>query len=245
MKITYDTYTDNGGRPVNEDSADVFKHNDANLFVVCDGLGGHGKGDTASQLVVRELGEYFKSCKGTKDFTDNAINMVHQKLLEEQKASGCDNKMKTTAVALVIERNKAVIVNIGDSRCYIFRDGNVYSKTMDQSVPQMLVNYGDIEEHEIRNHPDRNRLIYALGGELKGNEAKVTEFDIRDGDFFLLCTDGFWELITEFEMTAFLTVDRSPKEWLADMVKLVAKNGKTREMDNYTAIAVAVKEDQR
>ena len=112
-------------------------------------------------------------------------------------------------------------------------------RTLDHSVPQMLVNIGEIDEDEIRNHPDRNRLLRVMGAEWETPQYQYSEkIPLKKGQAFLLCSDGFWELITEKMMIRFLRRADSVDEWLDTMMDYVEEKGKEKNMDNYSAIAV-------
>jgi serine/threonine protein phosphatase PrpC len=125
----------------------------------------------------------------------------------------------------------------------MFNNNKMIMRSLDHSVPQMLVFAGELKEKNIRNHPDRNRLLRVLGA--RNVDLKVDysdEYTIDDCQAFLLCSDGFWECITERKMCKFLKKSKSVQEWLDMMVKEVEKNGKGTNMDNNSAIAVWVKE---
>lgn len=130
--------------------------------------------------------------------------------------------------------------HVGDSRLYHFRNGVVAFQTKDHSVPQTLVNAGDITKEQIRTHPDRNRILRAVGNP---DGVKPTILDasrkIQRGDAFLLCTDGFWEYVTETEMAVDLAKSATPKDWLGWMeLRLIGKV--ETGYDNYSALALFV-----
>ncbi len=103
---------------------------------------------------------------------------------------------------LLARGHQAVWGHVGDSRLYFFRQGRILEQTKDHSVPQMLLAAGEITADEIRNHPDRNRLLANLG-DGKPNRFRVRkQIQIASGDAFLLCTEGFWEIVLEREMEA-------------------------------------------
>ena len=109
----------------------------------------------------------------------------------------------------------------------------------------MLVFTGELKEKNIRNHPDRNRLLRVLGA--RNIEIKVDYSDTMSLDecqAFLLCSDGFWECITEKKMCKFLKKSKTVQEWLDMMVNEVKKNGMGTNMDNNSAIAVFVGENR-
>lgn len=234
-------YTNVGSREVNEDFAEYYKTGDTSgYFVVCDGLGGHGKGEVASQLVVKSVLEYVKE-KAPEDsgvLTDGIL-YAQETLLQAQKDLKAEDEMKTTVVALHISDQKAQWAHVGDTRLYLFRRKKVLTRTLDHSVPQMLVAAGEIKEKQIRNHVDRNRLIRVMGIVWNTPKYELSEpVELLPGDAFLLCTDGFWELIEEKEMIKCLKKAGSCQEWLEKMGEIVLKNGKGKSMDNNTAIGV-------
>lgn len=236
--MTIAKYTDKGGRPINEDSIGVFQKDDVTCAVLCDGLGGHGMGDIASQTAVQSFGALFEK-NYSERYLDESFGEAQKSVMEKQSELQVKDKMKTTAVVAVIEKSFVKIGHIGDSRAYVFKRNKVKCRTIDHSVPQMLVNAGEIKEKEIRNHPDRSRLLRVIGVEWS-----KPMFDIKEPlrrkkcDAILLCSDGFWELIEEKEMENLLKKSSTVEEWLNSMLEIVNKNGVGREMDNNSAIAI-------
>jgi serine/threonine protein phosphatase PrpC len=149
--------------------------------------------------------------------------------------------MKTTAVALAVVNGKCAWGHIGDSRLYMLRKNRIKARTLDHSVPQMLVLSGEISEKKIRKHPDRNKLLRVIGVEWDSPQFEVAdETDLASCRAFLLCSDGFWEFIGEKHIQAFLKKSNDANEWLRYMTDEVEINGSGCEMDNYTAIAVVL-----
>lgn len=238
-KITFATYSDIGSRMVNEDSVGTASHGEANCFVLCDGLGGHGMGDVASALVVNRFQKLFEEARDPVTFLKNAYDTSEEKLLEEQQKRNVPKMMKTTAVTAVIDRKKLFLANIGDSRAYVFNKGNVSFRTLDHSIPQMLAITGDIKESEIRHHPDRNILLRVMGNEWEKPMYDILKpIPMKKVDAVLLCSDGFWELIEEDDMCTFLKLAESVDHWLKMMVAMVNNNGRGKQMDNNSAIAI-------
>ena len=162
-------------------------------------------------------------------------------MLKTQKDRGCPDEMKTTLVVLLIDEEKILWGHIGDSRLYYFQNRKYRVRTLDHSVPQMLVLAGEITEKEIRGHADRNRLLRVMGTEWDSPKYQIAEFmETGQKMAFLLCSDGFWELIEEKTMQTMLKKSETPENWLDNMEKEVLKNGKGKEMDNYSAVAVFV-----
>lgn len=238
--IISSSYTALGSRQVNEDSLGHFASSQGDLFVLCDGLGGHGMGEIASALVVRSLGESFDKYQGGREeeFLRSALEKAQDELLLEQQKQNARRGMKTTAVLLLIRERAAWLAHIGDSRLYVFRKNKVWKRTLDHSIPQMLALAGEIRESDIRQHPERSSLLRVMGTEWDGPPYEIDHFSLRKCQAFLLCSDGFWELIEEAEMERLLEESAGPEEWLKKMRSSVMSAGADREMDNNTAIAV-------
>lgn len=239
LDLKYAVFSNEGNREINEDSVGVFHREDGTCFVLCDGLGGHGMGDIASQLVTQVFGNLFKGCTDYESFLEKAFTAAQGILSAKQIETASVKKMKTTATAVVTDRKKVYIGHIGDSRVYTFRKNKVKCRTLDHSIPQMLVMSKEITEKEIRNHPERNMLLKVLGVD---SDKRMFELQkpcaLKKCQAFLLCSDGFWELIEEEQMCSLLKDSGSPDEWLNRMLDVVRANGIGKNMDNYSAIAV-------
>lgn len=148
--------------------------------------------------------------------------------------------MCTTIVALLLHGKQAQWIHVGDSRLYHFRNLKLETSTMDHSVPQMAVMMGMINWEDIRSHPDRNRLLRALGSSEAMPDISAPISLAEGMHSFLLCTDGFWEYVTENEMEKTLAASANPKEWLFKMEQLI-KTKAPANQDNYTAAAVYVR----
>jgi len=241
--IAYQLITNQGDRECNEDSATCIE-TDGNLcFIVADGLGGHGKGDIASQKVVESFKWEFNTVpENNKNFLINAFTNAQNEIRTLQKTQGSRFQMMTTAVCLSISNGKCQWGHIGDSRLYAFCKNKVKFRTLDHSVPQMLAISGQIKDKHIARHPDRNRLLRAIGVEWDSPRYELSEeLPLYDFEAFLLCTDGFWEHIAQRKMCSFLKKSSTPDEWINFMATEVVKNARGQDMDNYTAIAVFVR----
>ena len=236
------TYTSIGGRCVNEDSCGVASHEKDVCFVVADGLGGHGGGDVASRCAVDTVCELFLKEGYTDTFFKKAFDSAQKNILEKQKQLGAWNRMKSTLVIVEMDSKFIRFAHIGDSRFYHFKNGKFKARSLDHSVPQLLALSREISDAEIRNHPDRNKLMRVMGA-----ADEYPEFDegkkirLVGNNAFLLCTDGFWELIEESDMEKCLQESNTAEEWVQRMCAYIRKNGEGREMDNYTCIAIICK----
>lgn len=243
MKAKVAVISKNGGRKINEDSYGHYKINDYECFLVCDGLGGHSAGEIASKLVSETIIDSFRENPGIDDIKiADYINISQEKLLNAQKENRNQYNMKTTLVLLVSQGPFLKWAHIGDSRLYYFSEGIIKNCTLDHSVPQMLANIGDIKPNEIRYHEDRNKLLRVMGTEWEKPKYEISKEikKVNKGDVLLLCTDGFWEHITEEEMEYTLEKSRRPEKWLKLMEQKILKRAVNENMDNYTAIAVHI-----
>ena len=239
--VTYKGISKKGERERNEDAIAVFNREGVCCFVLCDGLGGHGRGDAASAAACRVFGEVFEHTYDfyPRPFFEEAVEKANQEILEMQQREGCIAGMKTTLVSLLICKDHCTWCHIGDSRLYLFQNNAVTCRTLDHSVPQMLANAGNIKEKEIRFHPDRNRLLRALGSDEESIRYDVSApCRLDDCQAFLLCSDGFWEYIDEKQMCKLLHKSTDASDWLKKMQAVVLENGAGKNMDNYSAIAV-------
>lgn len=236
--VRFSMLSEIGMRENNEDNVGMHQKDDVYCFVLADGLGGHGKGEVASGLAVEAVTEVFASL-GKDTFWDQAFLCAQEAIMEGQRADHTAFDMKTTLVVLCVGIDTIRWGHVGDSRLYYFKNKRMEERTLDHSVPQMLADIGEIKEKQIRNHPDRNRLLKVLGVETDELKYQLGEPVPVEGDqAFLLCTDGFWELIGDKKMESTLKRSSSPEEWLKAMEAVVIKNGRGRNMDNYSAIAV-------
>lgn len=236
MKLNYSEYSDIGGRNINEDMAQITSYPEAIIAMVADGLGGHGYGDVASRMAVSAISENIQNCAVSECIAKDAILKANERLLQKQQENKAD--MKTTIAMVWLNEHKACISHMGDTRIYQFRKGEIVYQSLDHSVPQMEVSLGDLEPTEIRGHIDRNRLTRALGS--KQNVAVDTRLlSVESGDAFLLCSDGFWELIWENEMIHTLQKSIDAQSWLREMIKLLSVR-LTSNSDNNTAITIWV-----
>jgi len=225
-----------GGRTVNEDHCGFLEAPGAGCWVVADGLGGHGGGATASALAVDAvLASFRANPRVAADALRSHLAAAHSAIIQRQNEPSL-SQMRSTIVVLLADSERAVCGHLGDSRLYQFRNGAVEFQTVDHSVPGALAASGSIQADEIRFHEDRNRVLRSLGNADELNPT-IVERPLRQGDVFLLCTDGFWEYVTELEMEADSAKTSAPEEWLHDMASRLLHRAQP-ENDNWTAVAV-------
>lgn len=239
--ISYSSFSRAGGRSVNEDAVGATACGGRHLFVVADGLGGHGHGKAASSYVVSRLLHMFAGACGqpSAQFLNETLRMIQMELADMQLAEQCPAGLRSTVVAAVVSDAAITIAHVGDSRGYVLGPWGVQRRTLDHSVPQMLALAGEIKEKDIRRHPSRSQLLHALGDGDEDLRLDILEVKrSRRTKALLLCSDGFWEHIDERRMCATRRQSETPQEWLETMEKIVLEEGKDRHMDNYSALGV-------
>jgi serine/threonine protein phosphatase PrpC len=223
-----------GGRTVNEDAVGYR----IGCWALADGLGGHRGGEIASRLALDAVLASFDENPEICEAAVNAhLENANRAVLDRQAAEPELAHMRTTLVVLIASPQKAMWVHAGDSRLYWLRGGMIREQTKDHSVPQRLVDAGEISADQIRGHEDRSRLLNSIGA----REQVVASHggtDTQPGDAFLLASDGFWECVMEREMEEDSRA-ASCEAWLGKMeARVKARAGS--DHDNYSAIAVRV-----
>lgn len=231
-----------GGRRRNEDALLFCDTADSCCWVVSDGAGGHGRGDLASRTVVEAVITEFRAHpEVSSERVDALIQVAQTAVLEARQSSGQD--MYATCVVLLIDRQtrRAVWGHVGDSRLYLFREGRLCYQTRDHSLVQNMIDAGYGSPEMIRTHPNRNMLTSAIGND-GVLETTVSDqlLSLIEGDIFLLCSDGWWEYITERQMAQMLADEGFQcRNWLDAMAATVAYEAGSGG-DNYTALSVAI-----
>ncbi len=230
-----------GGRAANEDAAGYWGDEHGCFYVLSDGAGGHGAGDVASRLTVQHVLDFFRTNpECSPKAVRSALDTANRAIVFEQRHGSRQSDMRATGVVLAIDPVRAVAAwgHLGDTRLYCFRKRRIIAQTRDHSVVQGMVDAGMLQPHELRAAPGRNQLLGALGDPEHFDPAIVAmPVEVRDGDVFLLCTDGWWECVTEDEMERSLLEAESAQSWLDAMANWIESRGHPRQ-DNYSALAV-------
>jgi protein phosphatase len=204
--------TDTGcQREINEDSISYVKPNDPAklaskglLAIVADGMGGHSAGEVASNLAVKIISQaYYDGDGDARSSLKNAFLKANRRILEASRETA----------------------HVGDSRLYLVRDGNIYLMTEDHSAVMELVKHGLISLEQARHHPDKNVILRALGS---NEDLEVTTwaepFPVREGDTFLLCSDGLYDLVEDEEIKQAVLIS-DPHTACQNLVALARERG--------------------
>jgi PPM family protein phosphatase len=237
--------SERGGRSYNEDACGHWQSARHLCCVLADGAGGHGGGDVAARLAVKDvLGAFAARPTADGDALAGLLRQTNAKLLAS-RAPGPTQDMHTTVVCVAIDAalHLAHWAHAGDSRMYRFRDGRIAQRTRDHSLVQSLVDAKLLAEADMQAHKQRNELLSALG--MPDDELLVTgaatRADIAAGDAFLLCTDGFWEYVDDAFFESSLAAAVTPDAWLAALAAQVISATRDKpHHDNFSALAVWV-----
>ena len=232
MEFDISAYSHIGNRENNEDSLGTLSGEHFRVAVVADGVGGHQRGEVASQEAVRYI---LNAVDGGPEGTNLVETIAGASRSVSEIAGGY-----TTVAALWLSDDQALAAHVGDSRVYQFRDGTVLYQSLDHSDVMMAVLMGELPPEAPRTHPNRNRIFRALG--LPGEDIKVDSqrLDIRPGDRFLLCSDGFWEPVWEKDMLRTMARTETAEDWLSQM-RAIVDQARDPAQDNHTAIAIIAK----
>jgi serine/threonine protein phosphatase PrpC len=188
-------------RKSNQDS--IFIHPQHKCFAVADGMGGHRGGDIASQLTVQIFHENFDSLplntENKIDWTRKSIQDANMRIFEHSMRESTLSGMGTTVVSLLIEKSKAYIANVGDSRCYLINNKMLYQLSKDHSLVQEKMNLGIYNREDATKDKMKNILVRTLGFE-ENLKIDIFEYSISKNDLFILCSDGLYGKVCDQEL---------------------------------------------
>ncbi len=219
-------------RKRNEDAHLVQLSQEIKKIAVADGMGGHQGGHVASRLALEVIGNYQMNSSSLKEDMGKAVYEANKKIKTRAGSDPELEGMGTTITFLGILDRKGVVAQVGDSRLYLFREGELRRITQDQSLVEEMVRQGKLTQEEAEIHPQRNVLLQALGVE-EEIEVDFYELSLMDGDLFLLCTDGLTGLVTEDELAEFIKEQGDLQNRAQKLVDLANARG---GHDNITVV---------
>lgn len=248
MRVVSGVATDTGCvREINEDSIQVVRPESADellrrgvLAVVCDGMGGHEAGEVASRLAI----EAFTRQVHTDDSEPRrvlvrAMEAANHAVVDAGQRESRLKGMGTTCTAILLRQGMAWCAHVGDSRCYMLRDRELFLMTEDHSAVMELVRRGAITLEEARHHPDKNVISRALGSH---KDVAVTTWPqplvVRPGDRFLVCSDGLYDLVTDDQIREAM-VAAAPQDACNRLVAMAREHG---GFDNISVAILAMGE---
>jgi len=208
---------------------------DNNVFMVADGMGGHNAGEVASLMAVEQLREAASGIIAETDLVQ-ALEDANEVIYAESMTNHLHHGMGTTLAAMVVlENNTLVVAHVGDSRVYMWHEGALSRLSKDHSYVQELVDEGIVSIEEARTHPRRNIVTRALG--IDANvEVEANTFPVTVGAWYVLCSDGLVDEISDADIAKVLARCTSPHEASQALVDAANAAG---GRDNITVIVVS------
>ncbi len=253
MRLEIAAQTDVGRRKkTNEDHYGIYREDlpglrffkEGALLVVADGLGGHMGGEIASKLAVTTLRDMLKEPPPAPE-GDPAVSLTILRRMEEWmvKANAniyqtnldlvkSDRPMGTTLLGALVEPKRVLICNVGDSRCYLFRDGEIIQRTEDHSWVDEQVKAGLMSKAEAEVDSRKNIVTRSIGTQ-EEVEADSYVWEIQPGDLLLLCTDGLINMVKDSDIRAIIREQLGAAETVSRLVTLANENG---GKDNVTVV---------
>ncbi len=227
-------------RSRNEDSCFAASNGENALLVVADGMGGHKAGNVASELVIKEaekawlkLGECNNEAGADiRKIIEEYIHEANRLIIEEADTNPSQKGMGTTVTAALLCGQHLTIGHVGDSRAYLIKDDIIILITRDHSLPEQLMESGQITKEEARCHPQRHILTRALGISAKLT-VDIFEEQVEEGATVLLCTDGLTNMVQDEEILTIVNQYSEPHKIAEELIERANKCG---GFDNITVV---------
>lgn len=229
-------------RKNNEDAIYISDRNSElkNLYIVADGMGGHNAGEVASNSAIAAFNQYihdnFHEIKEEEilDLLVSAVQYCNTDIYQKSSNDESLSEMGTTLIAAVIMNHKLYVTHVGDSRLYIFREGEIHQLTNDHSYVMELVRLGKITREEAAVHPNRNIITRAVGTR-ETVEADTIIENLFEGDIILICSDGLSTMVDDWEMKEILSRNENQEQKVQALIDKANENG---GLDNISIIMI-------
>jgi serine/threonine protein phosphatase PrpC len=191
----------------------------------------------ASSQKTRKLPET-PIAKNVEDALKAAIRQANKAILSYGEEQTSARGLGCTVTAAFVQDDTAYVANIGDSRTYLFRNGELAPLTRDHSLVARLVEAKQIEPEDVYTHPQRNLIYRSLGAGHKTVDPDVFHEHLQPGDSLLLCSDGLWEMVHDSDLVRVLREQNDPQKACDILIDLANANGGE---DNITAVIVQMR----
>ena len=218
-------------RAHNEDSLIIIPP----LFAVADGMGGHEAGEIASEITVNTLAELVPNHLDAEGLTA-AVEAANYNVLKAPRQGIGRDGMGTTLTAAMLEGERLLIAQVGDSRAYLLHKGHLQQITRDHSLMADLIEAGQITPEEARVHPNRSVITRAIGSDIH-MRPDIYELNVSAGDRVLLCSDGLSSMVSDHAIQAIMRRQSDPQHCADELVAAALENGGA---DNVTVIVTDV-----
>ena len=193
--------------------------------------------ETTKQHKTRKLTET-PTIKTIEDSLKAAVRQANRAILSYGEEQSGARGLGCTVTSALVQDDQAFIVNVGDSRTYLLRDGELTVLTKDHSLVQRLVDEKQITPDEVYTHPQRNLIYRSLGAGHKNVDPDVFHQSLQAGDTLLLCSDGLWEMVRRQDLISILQQVDDPAQICDRLIDAANAHGGE---DNITAIVVKVR----
>lgn len=205
------------------------------LFAVADGMGGHAAGEVASEIAVRVLSELAPE-HPDGEALGRAIEEANRAVIQAAREGRGRQGMGTTMTAAMLEGERLVIAQVGDSRAYLLHQGKLQQLTRDHSLMADMIEAGQLTPEEARTHPNRSVITRALGSD-PHTQPDLYEINVETGDRLLICSDGLSGMIFDDQIENTLRRVQDPQRCASQLVnEAIAAGGH----DNVTVIVADV-----
>ena len=221
-------------RTANEDSFFA----GAPIFAVADGMGGAQAGEVASRIAAESFQQAERGDAAPEGYLRSIAENANQRINELAATDESRSGMGTTFTAALVEGDEISIAHVGDSRAYLFRDGELRMLTSDHSLVEELRRQGKLTDEQAEDHPQRSIITRALGPE-REVEVDTMTYKAKPGDVFVLCSDGLTTMIKDDRIAAALAHSSSLDEATG---RLIAEANQAGGRDNITVFAFRVEE---
>lgn len=229
-------------RTSNQDYADYYiNQSNQYLYILCDGVGGHQAGDVASRMTTDYIGSKFKENKEITSIEEmvqwfnNIVNEVNQHIYQQSTENTHLIGMGTTLVMAVVINDHIVVSHVGDSRAYVYFDGQLKQITEDHSLINELIRTGEITEAEGQVHPGRNIVTQSIGGS-SHVESEINLIPLNEVEVLMLCSDGLTNMVSQEELSAIFEQHRMDEDFGDQLIGAANEAGGT---DNITVVIVS------
>ncbi len=230
--ISFGSRTDIGYvRDHNEDSLIIIPP----LFAVADGMGGHEAGEIASEITVNTLAELAPSHLDAEGLTA-AVEAANYNVIKAPRQGIGRDGMGTTLTAAMLEGERLLIAQVGDSRAYLLHKGHLQQITRDHSLMANLIEAGQITPEEARVHPNRSVITRAIGSDIH-MRPDIYELNVDAGDRILLCSDGLSSMISNNAIESIMRRQSDAQHCADELVTAALENGGA---DNVTVVVADV-----
>lgn len=218
-------------REHNEDSLTVLPP----LFAVADGMGGHEAGEVASEITINTLNDLAPQSADAEALA-RAVVAANLNVIKAPSQGVGREGMGTTLTAAILEKERLVIAQVGDSRAYLLHNGSLQQLTRDHSLMADMIEAGQLTEAEARVHPNRSVITRAIGSD-PHMQPDLYELNVETGDRLLLCSDGICGMIEDHEIASIMRQAPSAQSCADQLVEAALAAG---GFDNATAVVVDV-----